>query len=494
MAVIAGDLVTRLGVDGRKFQSGLDKARSQTRSFASDVGKIVSGIALYDIGKSAVSGIVDLGVESIKLAATAETAAVQFKVLTGSALEAASVMEKINKFAAETPFESMEITQAAKQLLAFGGSSQTVIGELKTLGELASGMGIPLTELAEIYGKARIQGRLFMEDINQLQGRGINISAELAKEFGNVRQAVEKGQVNFGHLERALKAMTTEGGAFAGMMVEMSKTFDGQMSTLLDNIKAIGRSIGQAILPKLTGMATEINGMLGKFNDMPDKLKFLSKFLEAGFVLAIEAIAVKWESMLKRITEKTLNAFGAMLDGISSGKIDEAMKGVAGLFPEGGSPKALQKAQRDFDALLKQLKPDAANPAAAAAAAPAAPKKAPIDGAQVAGALGDLFVALKPIGAGIEQYIGTKIQEGKIAAGGLMGTFDRWFNGDKKKAEPQLAGAMEKGSQEAYSTIVASMLKSADPTVKAIQTQTKELVKKLKPKDPQQMVAMGAVN
>ena len=370
MAVI-GDLVTRLGVDGRKFQSGLDKARGDARSFASDITKIVSGIAIYDIGKSAVTGLFGLGKSTVELAATAETAAVQFKVLTGSAEEAASVMKQINKFAADTPFESMEITQAAKQLIAFGGSSKTVISELQTLGDLAAGMGIPLGELAELYGKARIQGRLYMEDINQLQGRGINVTAELAKEFGNVREAVEKGQVNFSHLEKALKAMTTEGGAFAGMMVDMSATFDGKVSTMIDNVKTLGRGIGEMLLPPLKDVLSDMNNILGKFNELPNRVEFIGDVIESSFDVAFLHIAEKWDQML-------IDMAGSAKDLLISGAgemLMPAWMGDLGGAMEAGKrnadrPKDLEAANKRLEELLGKLQGPAAGAAPAEQAKP----------------------------------------------------------------------------------------------------------------------------
>jgi hypothetical protein len=507
MAVIAGDLVTRLGVDGRKFQSGLSKARGETRSFAADVTKIVSGIAIVDIFKSSASSMLGLASGTVGLAASAETASVQFKVLTGSAESAARVMDQINKFAASTPFESMEITQAAKQLLAFGGDAGTVITELKTLGELSSGMGIPLTELAEIYGKARIQGRLFMEDINQLQGRGINISAELAKEFGNVREAVEKGQVNFGHLERALKAMTSEGGDFAGMMVEMSQTFQGQTSTLIDNVKSIGRGIGEAILPKLTEMVSEANKILAKFNELPDKVKFIGDVIDASMDVAFLSVKEKWKSMLKDMVADALKidwmglinpVEGQAMDALNAlnqrkpGEQDMAvararLKGLLGQVMPGGqqgngrAPFQWQgPRQPGFAAgVLENMKPKSAD---------------------IGAALGKMFTAIgnDPIAASIVSGAGGMIDRAKIQANAIAGTFSNWLGTEReqqdtiKKQEPQLAGAMAQGSQEAFSTIFAAMLKRGkDPNVTATEKQTKELKQALKENKPQKFVTMG---
>jgi hypothetical protein len=598
MAVI-GDLVTRLGVDGRRFQSGLDKARGDARSFASDITKIVSGIAIYDIGKSAVMSVFGLGKSTVELAATAETAAVQFKVLTGSADEAAEVMKRINKFAADTPFESMEITQAAKQLIAFGGSSKTVISELQTLGDLSAGMGIPLTELAELYGKARIQGRLFMEDINQLQGRGINVTAQLAKEFGNVREAVEKGQVNFSHLEKALKAMTSEGGDFAGMMVDMSATFDGQLSTLVDNIKTIGRGIGEMILPRLKEVVSEANAMLGKFNEMPDRMKFIGEVIEASFDVAILTIRDKWAQMLKDMAKASAkfavnNALNLMeVTGMPAGVLSGFARHL-GVGPAGearqNQPNDLGAAMDRLAGLMGQLQGPAAGGNAAPANDPVAQAGEKFNAAiansleaiaqsQALGAKVDEASAAlkKAIGtpevgamtaklkeamaqhqtafdameaasiarqAAEKEYYSTKAsvaaaeeaaarektkQEGgrkltegvsslweslqspiaeaqmaaqgiwdrtKIKAGAAMGTLSNIFTGEptekEQKVEPRLAGAMQAGSQEAYSTIVQAMIRQADPNVKATEKQTRELKKALKENRPQPVHLVAA--
>ena len=595
MAVI-GDLVTRLGVDGRRFQSGLDKARGDARSFASDITKIVSGIAIYDIGKSAVMSVFGLGKSTVELAATAETAAVQFKVLTGSADEAAEVMKRINKFAADTPFESMEITQAAKQLIAFGGSSKTVISELQTLGDLSAGMGIPLTELAELYGKARIQGRLFMEDINQLQGRGINVTAQLAKEFGNVREAVEKGQVNFSHLEKALKAMTSEGGDFAGMMVDMSATFDGQLSTLVDNIKTIGRGIGEMILPRLKEVVSEANAMLGKFNEMPDRIKFLGEVIEASFDVVFLTIRDKWDAMLVDMIKGGIQ-FGVDLSNTMLKPLDvpldalvspietaRAMADPVGMARDAMGMEQRQNQPNDLGAAMDRLAGlmgKLQGPAAGAGAGPAAAAEKPaMEGNSPAinkfndvmarakqveaerRAAGDVLIAankaLEAAGgdtvanqqlllkahenvkkreqelAAINEEVtaaskavgielgGKKLASGvsslweslqspiaeaqmaaqgiwdrtKIKAGAAMGTLSNIFSGEptekEQKVEPRLSGAMQAGSQEAYSTIVQAMIRQADPNVKATEKQTRELKKVLKETRPQPVHLVAA--
>ena len=73
---------------------------------------------------------------------------------------------------------------------------------------------------------------------------------------------------------------------------------------------------------------------------------------------------------------------------------------------------------------------------------------------------------------------------GKIKADAAMGTLSNIFTGEpakkEKPIEPRLAGAMQAGSQDAYSTIVQAMIRQADPVIKATEKQTREFVKAIK--------------
>jgi tape measure domain-containing protein len=116
---------------------------------------------------------------------------------------------------------------------------------------VSAGVQAPVNEIAELYGKARVQGRLFAEDINQLTGRGIPIIGELAKQFGvsdsQVKKLVETGQVGFPAIEQAFINMTSQGGKFAGMMEAQSKTTSGLFSTLKDTINEVFLTLGTPI-------------------------------------------------------------------------------------------------------------------------------------------------------------------------------------------------------------------------------------------------------
>jgi tape measure domain-containing protein len=250
--IFSADGLNQVQTKAGQAGKALDRTTTAAGGLISKL-KGMGGVAAKAIGVFGGLGVGAAAVGIVKMATDAETLSTQMKVLTGDAGTAAKVIEQINTFAAETPFQQMEIGEAARKLLAFNGSAATVVDELRMLGDIAAATGQPIGELSELYGKAKVQGRLFGEDINQLTGRGIPIISALAREFGvaesEVKSLVEKGAVGFPEMQRALAGMTGPGGQFAGMMAEMSETTAGKFSTFVDNVKMLGTELGEQVLP-----------------------------------------------------------------------------------------------------------------------------------------------------------------------------------------------------------------------------------------------------
>jgi tape measure domain-containing protein len=260
------------------FSAAMHRAATPLRAFGAqvtNVGSMVAGLVTKIGGLAAVgaavaggallAGAVGLGVWAVKLAADAEQSRVSFTVMLGSAEKARELMGEINQFAASTPFQTTELIGASKSLLAFGVAQDQIIPTMRTLGDLAAGLNIPIGELSELYGKARVQGRLFAQDVNQLTGRGIPVIQEFAKQFGvtegEVKGLVESGKIGFPQLQKALVSLTSDGGKFAGLMDAQSKTLAGVWSTLQDTITLNVTKIGEAITSKIniTGLIQSIS-------------------------------------------------------------------------------------------------------------------------------------------------------------------------------------------------------------------------------------------
>jgi len=271
-----GDLVVKMKADNSHFNRGVGKSQKILGDFAQKVLAVAAGAAGFGI---------------LKLAADAEILKVKLTTLLGSGEAAAEMFERIGKFAADTPFQKLDIGNAAQKLLAFNVSAEDIIPTLKSIGDIAALTGAPIGELAELYGKAQVQGRLFGEDINQLTGRGIPIIQELARQFGvaesEVKGLVAAGKVTADNITIAFQSMTTGAGKFAGGMADLSKTTAGQFSTLKDNLAAVGEKMGQVFLPVANKVLSTITGILQSTKDLPRGL------LRMGAALVAVAVAFK---------------------------------------------------------------------------------------------------------------------------------------------------------------------------------------------------------
>lgn len=183
---------------------------------------------------------------------------ISFETMLQSEAKAASLMAQLTQTAATTPFGLQEVAGGAKQLLAYGTAAEKVNDTLIRLGDIASGLSIPLGDLVYLYGTTQTQGRLFTQDLRQFQGRGIPLAEELAKQFGvtsaEVGKLVTAGKVGFAEVEKAIISMTSEGGKFGGLMAEQSKTIGGLKSNLEDAFDMMFNDIGKKTEGAFTGV------------------------------------------------------------------------------------------------------------------------------------------------------------------------------------------------------------------------------------------------
>ena len=96
---------------------------------------------------------------------------IAFTTMLKSGTQAKGLMDRLIDTAAKTPFDLSGIASSAKQMLAYGSTVDNVVDELVMLGNVASGVGAPLQDIAYLYGTLRTQGRAFTVDIRQFAGR-----------------------------------------------------------------------------------------------------------------------------------------------------------------------------------------------------------------------------------------------------------------------------------------------------------------------------------
>ena len=240
-----------------KLQADVKKANAELAKIgktATDEGKKIDN-AFSGIGKSVASigaafSAQQLARQIIQVRGEFEKLEVSFNTMLRSEEKATALMNQLVKTAATTPFGLQDVAGGAKQLLAYGMEAEKINETLIRLGDIAAGLNIPLQDMTYLFGTTMVQGRMYTQDLNQFVGRGIPLIKEFANQFGvaesKVRDLVTEGKIGFPQLQKAIIAMTSEGGQFAGLMEAQSKTIAGQIANLQDSIDMMFNEIGQA--------------------------------------------------------------------------------------------------------------------------------------------------------------------------------------------------------------------------------------------------------
>lgn len=177
-----------------------------------------------------------------------------FKTMLQSEEKADALMKQLIRTAAVTPFGVEDVTEGAKQLLAFNVEAEDVNKTLIELGDVAAGMGMNLKDLVMLYGTTIAKGKMDTMDLYQFLNRGIPIADELAKvmgldlnnAIGEVQKQIKAGKVTSDIFIQAMQSMTAEGSKFGGLMEAESKTIIGQISNIKDAIEQKFNEIGKS--------------------------------------------------------------------------------------------------------------------------------------------------------------------------------------------------------------------------------------------------------
>lgn len=309
---IAGSLNYDTKVDTKGLKKGADEIKSKSRDMVDSmkiaVGNIISELA--KLGAKALGKVVEVGLDYNKQIEKYQTA---LTTLTGSAEKASGIIEQIKKDAAATPFDINSLVSANQLLISAGVSADRARTDIINLGNAISATGGGSEELARMavnLQQIKNVGQATALDIKQFAYAGIDVYGLLADATGKTRKEVSNMKVTYNDLTKALANASQEGGRYAGAMEAQSKTFNGLVSTLKDNLNALA---GQALEPMfnlirndilptilqiikgegdIDGMLNDLGQKLGDFigKSLNSLIKLLPKFIEYGITIILALI------------------------------------------------------------------------------------------------------------------------------------------------------------------------------------------------------------
>lgn len=227
---------------------------------------------------------------------------IAFQTIVGDTDRAKQLVEDMHAFAKVTPFEIKEIGPTVKMLLAMGASVDEVLDELKMLGDVSAGLGVPISRLALNFGQVRAQSKLTGRELRDFAIAGVPILSELAKMLNKSEAAItdmiSAGEIGFPEVKEAFRRMSSEGGRFNNLMMEQAKTLGGLWSNFLDTLTLSAKQFEKTLLPVFKKIVMALIKIVDFINEKTSPTLKAIVFWMFAIVAAVGPVLVLFASLV----------------------------------------------------------------------------------------------------------------------------------------------------------------------------------------------------
>lgn len=310
---------------------------SKVRDAISGLGRVASSIGKIGLAGAGIAGtgLVALTAASIKAAASYETLELRLEAVTGSAQKAKRIFGELRTFAASTPLQLGDLTEARILLEGIGVTGQKA---LEKAASAAAALNKPIIEVASAV--ASIETEPLRRMGIEVRRVGDEATFSFRDKFGRSIKAVSKGID-----ETRRRLLDIFNVKFGGFLEKASRTFGGLTSTLGDKLTEASASFGKAFLPYAKRFVDSLSGFIDGLISS-GKIEAFGRSIVAGMLTARD-VALDIADNIKNgfisipeILAKSAVLFvrvgsivgGAIASGIINRLSTSGLPGTGGLF------------------------------------------------------------------------------------------------------------------------------------------------------------------
>lgn len=189
-------------------------------------------------------------------------------ILINSAEQGTKIFNELSTMALVSPYTLIELSNAAKQLVAYDIAASDVVDTTRRLADMASAVGIPMERLTYALGQIKAYGYLNSRDNRMFANAGIPLVRQLADYYSelqgrivstaDVYDMIKKKAVDFKDVMAVINKMTDEGGKFFDFQAKMAGTLKVQLANLTlawnNMLNDIGKSNQTLITAPIKGL------------------------------------------------------------------------------------------------------------------------------------------------------------------------------------------------------------------------------------------------
>ena len=256
------------------LKSGTKAADSLVDSFATAASSISSVLSntFTSLAGTVTGAATAMTTKGLDVGSSLEKNRLSFEALTGSVEGAETVLTSVADFAAENPYQLLDVSNVARELVAMGRSANDVEGDLAKLGAIGVATGADLGGLGHVYGQISAQGKMMTQDMYQLVNQGVAIMPALSKVTGKtmeeLKDFISDGGVTMEVFQEAMSQIV-DPEMYDNLLNKMNNTIPRQLDRLKGSISTFATSL--VGIDKWTGQKLE-NGLAQTFTDILKKL------------------------------------------------------------------------------------------------------------------------------------------------------------------------------------------------------------------------------
>jgi phage-related protein len=248
--VVIRELITLLGFkldDGpaKKYDKQIDSTKEKQQSLFASMFKAQ---ALYNVAGrvigSAFSFIRDTVIGTTE---EIERYRVALGTMIGDQEKANQIIHDLDYSPLSDFYGTANAIGGLQGMVTFGMQAEEASNILTRLGDIAQGDSAAFVSMSRVMGQVFAKGKADATALKQFVVQGFDVVGEVAKQSGKSRDEIEKTGVTYEQTVAALRALTSEGGKYNGMLDKQMNTLGGLIKRFASLKAAIAEAIGSGI-------------------------------------------------------------------------------------------------------------------------------------------------------------------------------------------------------------------------------------------------------
>ncbi|WP_343530843.1 tape measure protein [Pedobacter sp.] len=211
----------------------------------------------------------------------------------GDTEKAKSLYEQLSSYSLKSPYDKAELIEVQNTMMKLGLSSETALGKLKNIGDIALGNASNMSTLSDALAKATEKGQLQKEEYQKMKDAGFDPLEAISKKTGesieSLQSRMANGAISAKELSQSFEWATQSGGDFYQGSEKAGQNLGTKWQQMLRGVSEVSLKIHELIAPVLMPI---VSGITVVFEKIAQGIGWFIGQLQAGNPYVVAAAII----------------------------------------------------------------------------------------------------------------------------------------------------------------------------------------------------------